>query len=463
MSALRALWRPPLPGEVRGRLRWFGVVACLAFALLLARRPDFVQRPQFWAEDGAVFYRDQLTLGLGRALFEPHAGYPHVVPRLLAAALSPLPTLHQPLGYLLAASALAALCCAWVVRDEHRRWLPSRRARAALALWLACSPASGEVVGNVVNLQWYLLWLGLLLVVGPLPARPAGQVAWSGALALVAASAPGAIALVPLLGARAALATGRARALALAPALVAIAQAAVGWSGRGAGPRPFSVATGLDLEPVTTLGDAALGATRLVCRTLSGPLLGEHDRLGVVRRAHDVAPIACALVVSVILLAAWRRARPGPRAFLALGGTFLLVYLGALCAGRGSLLAAAARSGPNFGMGRYFWPTSALVGAALLVALSHVRRPTRRLAAVWLGLLVAPAAMSCFRVNASSDGSWPRGAAAIDDALRERASCQLAVPLQPRPWTLRLRMAAGLPLRDGPAWPDRAAFRERRR
>lgn len=454
MSALRALWRPLRPGEGRGA-RWFWLVTALAFALLLARRLDFVLRPQFWAEDGAVFYRDQLTLGFARALLETHSGYVHILPRLIAWALSPLPTLHQPLGYTLVATALAALCCAWVVRDEHARWLPSRRLRAALALWLACAPVGREVVGNVVNLQWYALWLGFLLVAGALPSRPAAQLAWSGALALIGASAPGAIALVPLLAARAAVSSGRARALAVLPAVTAVALAAWGWSARDQGPRPYFTATGQDVGGATSLGEAAAGAARLLCRALSEPLLGERDRLGLIRLAGDVAPVAAAILVVAVVAALWPRARPGSRALLALGGAFLAFYLGALCVGRGHVLGAAARFGVNFGLGRYFVPTSGLVAAALLVAAWHVPRPTRRLALAWLGLVVAPAAVLGFHLHLPSDGTWPRSAATIDAARRDRATGPLVLPLRPERWALRLRMAGGVPLRDGPAWPPR--------
>src|SRR3954469_13020568 len=65
---------------VRPALRWT-VAAC--GGILFARRPDMVLNPQFWAEDGPVFFAQARIHGIA-ALVEPYAGYFHTVLRLVA-------------------------------------------------------------------------------------------------------------------------------------------------------------------------------------------------------------------------------------------------------------------------------------------------------------------------------------------------------------------------------------------
>jgi len=58
----------PIPGPSRRwLLRYLGVTALLA-AIIVVRRPDAVTNPQFWAEDGYVFFYENLTLGFPHAL-----------------------------------------------------------------------------------------------------------------------------------------------------------------------------------------------------------------------------------------------------------------------------------------------------------------------------------------------------------------------------------------------------------
>jgi hypothetical protein len=69
-----AIVHPPLP------------VTLIACALILAvRRPAQIRNPQFWAEDGKVFYTEAYTLG-ARAFVRSFGGYLHTLQRIVAAA-----------------------------------------------------------------------------------------------------------------------------------------------------------------------------------------------------------------------------------------------------------------------------------------------------------------------------------------------------------------------------------------
>src|SRR6266849_1786619 len=90
--------------------RWQrGALLAIALLLLAARKPEALFNPQFWAEDGSLFFHDALLHGF-RPLFEPYNGYHNLVPRLLALVLAPVPVVHAPAAY-----AWAALFVGWGV------------------------------------------------------------------------------------------------------------------------------------------------------------------------------------------------------------------------------------------------------------------------------------------------------------------------------------------------------------
>src|SRR5262245_64251479 len=61
--------------------RWLGRYLALAGVLALiavVRRPDAIRNAEFWAEDGSVFFVEQLTLGFWSALAKGFAGFPYL-------------------------------------------------------------------------------------------------------------------------------------------------------------------------------------------------------------------------------------------------------------------------------------------------------------------------------------------------------------------------------------------------
>src|SRR5262245_15787625 len=90
--------------------RWGGpVVGLLSFAILLARWPSVLIRPEFTYEDGQVFYLGALLHGLA-SVVEPYAGYLPLVSRLIALPTALVPTEGAPLvGGLLSLAVVAAV------------------------------------------------------------------------------------------------------------------------------------------------------------------------------------------------------------------------------------------------------------------------------------------------------------------------------------------------------------------
>ena len=125
------------------------LITFLAITLVALRKSDSLLNPQFWAEDGAVFFIEAERYGGWVLLFRPYEGYLLFLPRLIAALATPLPLTLAPAFY--AWSSLAATgATAW--------WLQSSRipipGGAFAALALAAVPHTGEVYLTVCNLQW---------------------------------------------------------------------------------------------------------------------------------------------------------------------------------------------------------------------------------------------------------------------------------------------------------------------
>jgi hypothetical protein len=57
----------------------------LCLAIILYRKWDSFVNPQFWAEDGAIFFQGAHELGWS-SILRPYAGYHHFLQRLLAYA-----------------------------------------------------------------------------------------------------------------------------------------------------------------------------------------------------------------------------------------------------------------------------------------------------------------------------------------------------------------------------------------
>jgi len=195
--------------------------ACVAAAavglILFLRKPDSLQNPQFFAEDGTVFFIGARQLGL-QAFLTPYGGYLHLVPRAVAFAAGFFDPLWTPAVYNSVALCFDVAVMAMLFPERVR--LP---AKPALALALALVPHDGEVFLSLTNVQW-LLALALVLLLLTDDAETAAQ-RWidRGVLALCGLTGPFLCLLLPLFVARAAAWRTREAATLAALALLAAA------------------------------------------------------------------------------------------------------------------------------------------------------------------------------------------------------------------------------------------------
>jgi hypothetical protein len=138
-------------------LRAAVLTACAATAILFLRRPIAFLHPQFYAEDGAVFFMDAERSPVS-SILHPYSGYLHVGIRIVAALASPLDLRWIPAAYF--SASLLAFVLLELALFSRRLGLPRPW---VFGLLVAFMPHSGEVFDNLTNVQW-LTGLGLLLL-----------------------------------------------------------------------------------------------------------------------------------------------------------------------------------------------------------------------------------------------------------------------------------------------------------
>ncbi|MBP2324935.1 hypothetical protein JOF56_005320 [Kibdelosporangium banguiense] len=152
MSDISVTTRTASPARAIGATVGFAAVVCVLSRLLLAGHAF----DRVWAEDGAVFLVDARTHGFGSLIAE-YSGYAHLVPRILALIGSWLPLAYYAL-FTVTVSAVVVGLLAWYVYASARHTTSSPTWALIAALALALAPAyRAEALGNLANLQWFLL------------------------------------------------------------------------------------------------------------------------------------------------------------------------------------------------------------------------------------------------------------------------------------------------------------------
>ncbi len=133
----------------------------LSLFLLAWFRLSGSERGTMWAEDASIFSAraldpSQLTVGI----FTPYAGYTHAVPQAIASIVWwAIPTSDIAVAFTAASCAVAAGVGVLIFfLTAHWRLHPA--ARVALGAVSVLAPGLAyEVLGNLANIHWLLLWL----------------------------------------------------------------------------------------------------------------------------------------------------------------------------------------------------------------------------------------------------------------------------------------------------------------
>src|SRR5258708_13701706 len=115
----------------------------------MLRWPDAIANPQFWAEDGHVFFRDQIVYGFWGSLILPYHGYLNVIQRLVAALASLFPATYAPLILNLCAFIIWALCCSLFALNWYRGIVKSDWLLALLCILITTAFYVAEALGHI--------------------------------------------------------------------------------------------------------------------------------------------------------------------------------------------------------------------------------------------------------------------------------------------------------------------------
>src|SRR5687767_9857018 len=122
----------------------------VALVIIYLRMPDNFIRPQFWGEDGALFFKWAHETG-ARGLFMPFAGYFSTMPWLVALAAKLFSPEWAPWIYNYTGVGIALL--AVYLATSPRLDMPLK---PLLALAIVTVPQGYETLGALANSMWIM-------------------------------------------------------------------------------------------------------------------------------------------------------------------------------------------------------------------------------------------------------------------------------------------------------------------
>lgn len=177
-------------------------LAIVAFAALLAftRRPDIFVTPQFWAEDGAVWYTDAYQNGFWSTILKPYPEYLAIPQRILVFISTWFPFGIAPLFLNVSGLLLQLIPVFLLASGRLKHIIPSRLLAGIIGLLVVAQPNSAEVFSSFANAQWHLALAALLILISPVVKGVAWRVFDITVIAAACLSGPAAILLVPVAG-----------------------------------------------------------------------------------------------------------------------------------------------------------------------------------------------------------------------------------------------------------------------
>jgi hypothetical protein len=163
----------------------------------VSRRPDALLNPQFYAEDGAIWFADAWNLGWLHSLTLPAGGYLNTLPRLVCGLAILLPLKSAPLLLNWFGIFIQALPVNVLLTARCSNWGPLwlRALQAGLYVVL---PNSSELDVTITNAHWHLALVACLLAFSETPANNAWRAFDVVILLLTGLTGPWSLVLTPL-------------------------------------------------------------------------------------------------------------------------------------------------------------------------------------------------------------------------------------------------------------------------
>jgi len=182
-----------------GLNRWQLLAAfLLASFLIFLRDPSLFLHPQFWAEDGKVWYAQAYQGGWLHSLTQPLGGYLNTLQRLGAGAALFVPFRWAPLVMALEGLFFQALPVPVLLSSRCRKWAPFSFRLIFVAVYIGI-PDAREVHILCTNCHWHLALVEVLLAFAAVPRSLFGRIFDVVTFALATVCGPFAVLLMPFL------------------------------------------------------------------------------------------------------------------------------------------------------------------------------------------------------------------------------------------------------------------------
>jgi|GEM_PF-785384 len=141
----------------------------LASLITIARRVEVVTEPQFYAEDGVLWYAEAYHAESSLdPFFIPKQGYFQTVSRIGAWFSMLIDIQYAPLLFNLFAVFITVLPAVFFLSSRFDTLVPHLSYRVFLALAYILLPGASEVHANLTNAHWHLaIFMGLVIIASP--------------------------------------------------------------------------------------------------------------------------------------------------------------------------------------------------------------------------------------------------------------------------------------------------------
>lgn len=177
---------------------WLWIAFLVTLLCIFARDPSLFTHPQFWAEDGKVWYAQAYNLGWLHSLTIAHAGYLNMVQRIGGGLAILVPFGRAPLIMASWGLLMQALPVPILLSPRCRSWAPLPMRILFAAIYIAI-PNAREVHVVCTNAQWHLGIAALFLAFSEQPRTLVGRIFDIAIWALASLSGPFCVLLLPFL------------------------------------------------------------------------------------------------------------------------------------------------------------------------------------------------------------------------------------------------------------------------
>jgi hypothetical protein len=145
---------------------WHACILISGILLVVARRPDAILLPQFYGEDGSLWFADAYNHGWLHSLLWQANGYFALLPRLAAGLALLVPFHLAPLMLNVIGILVQVLPASFLISQRGAR-LGTLLFRFALSAAYLLLPNAIEIHATVTNAQWHAAVLLFLVLVCP--------------------------------------------------------------------------------------------------------------------------------------------------------------------------------------------------------------------------------------------------------------------------------------------------------